>query len=328
VSTVARIAHLAAPVPLALAAILVAAALPAPASAATVSVEDPDSAAAVSVLAAPGERNAIIVRSTGPETVEIADASAQLTTVAGSGCTATDAHTVTCPTATGHRFAARVDAGDEDDTVTATGDTPIRALAGSGRNVLTGGGGADELISGTGDDTLAGGAGDDRLTVGKRTATVTCGNGRDTVAEQRQRLAPRLAGDCETLEGMGSIVDGPYVERVVKVRITLDRMRRHGAFVTAPVTCRAYLVWGPCVLAAILQPPARSATLARLDRRLVLSTRKGMQLRSGVLRLRVVPGHRGAVVSGKRVRLVVADHDTKGEWLDDPVRLSVDVPLR
>lgn len=325
--TIARIARRTAVVPLTLAAVLVAAGLPAAASAASVSVEDPDAAAAVSVLAAPGERNQITVRAPDLDTVEIVDAGAPLTTAAGAGCTAADAHTVTCPRSS-HRFAARVDAGDADDTVTAAGAAPIRAFAGSGRNVLTGGAGADELTSTTGDDALVGGEGDDRLTVGAHTATVTCGSGRDAIVEQQQRHAPRLAGDCESLEGMRSGVDGPYVDRVVKVRVALNRMRRHGAFVTAPVTCRAYAIWGPCVLAAILQPPAASATLARLDRRVVLSTRKGTELRSGVLRLRVAVGRRGAVAAGKRVRLVVVDHDTKGEWLDGPVRLSVNVPLR
>jgi Ca2+-binding RTX toxin-like protein len=141
-----------------------------------------DSITSMSYTAAPGEHNRIAVARdarTGQQAILLRDSGAPV--VAGTGCSAIDAQTVTCAASV-----ASVDAGDGDDTVT----TPTSAIAvvargGEGADALTGGGylsggpGNDvlsfgqlacmgpcqhvELDGGAGDDVLRGGPGDDVL---------------------------------------------------------------------------------------------------------------------------------------------------------------------
>jgi hypothetical protein len=312
------------------------------AGAATVTPNPATRLAAATFVAAPGEANDVTVSSrTGTSSsVTITDSGAPLT-LAGSlasACTSPDAHTVTCPWP-GQRYAAQVNAGDRNDVVTAAGDTPLSADGGSGRNRLVGGTEHDSLSSAHGgDDTLIGGAGPDIFRVSDRRTDVHCGGGSDVVNEEvgaagrwSKAQNPTLTADCESLVAMDATVDGPYVSDVYQLKVALTKLRRHGATVTLPVTAFLFGRNSPFSLAAILQPPTGTKTLARLTRRLTLG-HKGEPLAgrnvSGTLRFPVPARQASTLRSGRRVHLVVVNHAQTRDWLDGPARLSATVTIR
>lgn len=76
-----------------------------------------------------------------------------------------------------------VNAGNGDDTVTVTSAVTVPATmrGGSGRDVLTGGGGADKLIGGEGKDRLSGRGGDDLIFGGLGNDELFGGSGDDVL---------------------------------------------------------------------------------------------------------------------------------------------------
>lgn len=153
-----------------------------------------DSIESMAYTAAPGERNRIVVaadKRSSPPTIVLRDSGARVSP--GGGCSAIDAQTVAC-----RAYAASVDAGDGDDTVTTpTSDFYVVARGGDGADALTGGG------------YLSGGPGDDVLTFGELACMGPClrvelsGGGGDDVL----RGGP---GD-DVLSGDGEGRPNPYV---------------------------------------------------------------------------------------------------------------------
>jgi Ca2+-binding RTX toxin-like protein len=111
--------------------------------------------------AAPGEVNDLTL-TVAASTLTFHDSGAPVT--AGSGCTAVDAHTVTCPSSS----EIGVSLNDGADAFTNVGDPGISTLVdgGPGADTLTGGAGDQSLFGGDGSDTLRGGPGNDSLEAG------------------------------------------------------------------------------------------------------------------------------------------------------------------
>src|SRR4051794_18018488 len=105
--------------------------------------------------AAPGERNAVAVSTTGAATV--VDRGARL--APGRMCRALDEQTVRCDV-TGP---VTLSLGDGDDTLEVSGSAGVDVTGGSGDDTLQGGRGNDRLQGGPGDDDLDGGGGNDAL---------------------------------------------------------------------------------------------------------------------------------------------------------------------
>jgi hypothetical protein len=153
---------------IALLALVTLALLPAAAHAATVKVviEPPDRGpwAGIDYRAAPGETNHLEFFEVNDTTVRVVDPGAVITP--GVGCTATNAHTVTCTTAgfanEGLIF-SNVILGDMNDTANSH-ETGLTADGGPGddrlessslvNGTLNGGGGHDVLLGGANEDTL------------------------------------------------------------------------------------------------------------------------------------------------------------------------------
>jgi hypothetical protein len=155
--------------------VLAALALPAAAHAATVTATyeyipgyrgSGNEQGTVTIVAAPGERNAITI--SADRGLDVADAGAPLT--AGPGCAAT-ATGVTCTDPAGQpAWSGSVDVGDGDDAVTTTvaGSFTVRGGDGDDRltlrhafGILDGGAGNDTLHGGDVSATIVGGPGDD-----------------------------------------------------------------------------------------------------------------------------------------------------------------------
>src|ERR671921_529873 len=103
-------------------------------------------------VAAPGEANDVVVSRVNDRTLRIADPGASIS--AGDGCRLVDSHTADCTIPDTEVGFARVDAGDRDDTVRATGTTVpngagLYANGGPGHDVLMAGGtsGPGNLVS-------------------------------------------------------------------------------------------------------------------------------------------------------------------------------------
>jgi Ca2+-binding RTX toxin-like protein len=199
-----------------------------------------DSIESMAYTAAPGERNRIVVAadSASPPTIVLRDTGARV--VPGEGCSPIDAQTVTCKA-----YTARIDAGDEDDTVTTpTTAFTVVARGGDGADVLTGGGflsggpGDDvlefgqlacmgpcpgvEFSGGAGDDVLRGGPGDDSLSGD--------GEGRPNpyVGDDSETGPLDLASGNDTIDG-GSGSDTVRYARSKGVRVDLADKTRNGA---------------------------------------------------------------------------------------------------
>ena len=179
--------------------------------------------------AAPGERNQIVVirdAAAGSDVAVLRDLGAGV--IAGPGCTAIDAHTVSC-----RAGATVVNAGDGDDAVTVPSNGPASfntdvyggegadTLTGSGnlhggpgRDVLTGSPYSDTLLGGTGDDLLHGGAGDDRL----------IGDG-DGVA----KASPDPGGGDDLIDGGDGSDTVLYIGRRAGVRVDLEAATMNAA---------------------------------------------------------------------------------------------------
>ncbi len=179
-------------------------AAPSAAAASTVGV-GPDEivGAAITIAAAPGETNDVLVSYDYDTTVfTITDAAGA---TAEAGCQQVAVTTVACmsgPTdathvnrivahlgdgddaftvgATGVFYGASVDGGPGSDTITG-GNRPDLLVGGSGDDIVSGGGEADLLLGEDGDDSLRGDAGDDELDGGEGSDVVDAGSGADLV---------------------------------------------------------------------------------------------------------------------------------------------------
>jgi hypothetical protein len=214
----------------AIAAIL--AAMPTAADAATVAVRpNPDSAFPeegdfepsedeVHYVAAPGERNRLVVAYAGDaESVTVSDPGAIVTP--GESCTAVDLHTVRCLPRPGGLSpflqAARAELGDLDDEVRTTrpGPAPIGGVRANG------GPGDDRLFGASGDDVLDGGGGRDELHGGADFDVLTDGD------------VDGAAGDAgpgaDVLDGGGGIDEVSYAQRSAGVDVRLADEAPDGA---------------------------------------------------------------------------------------------------
>lgn len=178
-------------------------------------------------LAAPGERNALVVSAVapvnegGPPRIRLSDAGAPVTSPS-PGCPSEDAHTVVCDIA----IAFSADLGDGDDTYTSTAGQPADISGGPGNDVLTGdlapgtaafaaqtgnelssasessmldGGPGDDVLSGGADsDMLWGGPGNDRL-AGNASFDALCGGMRQGTYE----CSPAPGSGNDVLDGGG-----------------------------------------------------------------------------------------------------------------------------
>ncbi len=96
--------------------------------------------------------------------------------------------------------AARVLAGDENDTI--TGSRLADTLAGeAGNDRLTGGDGADALLGGLGNDTLLGGNQDDRLFGGDGADSLNGGGGDDSLVGGAGNDTLQALDGADTLDG-------------------------------------------------------------------------------------------------------------------------------
>ena len=173
---------------------------------------------AVLFIAAPGERNRVVMAADlatpYPYELVVSDSAAVVT--AGPGCRSVDEHTVRCvgappvpPYFSAQQLSVSIDVGDGDDVVTtpAAFIRPVvvnggdgndilsgagRLVGGAGNDVLTGGTDplgykgsgppSDGLSGGPGDDVLRGNEGDDQLDGGAGSDVIDGGSGeRDTV---------------------------------------------------------------------------------------------------------------------------------------------------
>ena len=184
------------------------------AAAATVTVRlDPDKPFAsdeVYYLAAPGERNQLLVAYAGDaRSITVTDPGAVI--AAQGPCVSLDAHSARCTrrpaTQDESLHSTRVDLGDGDDEVSTTRPGPgyiggVIANGGPGNDRLDGGAGADRLDGGGGRDELYGGAEPDVLTDGDRDGAagdlapgpdlLDGGPGRDEVRYARRTTAVRV----------------------------------------------------------------------------------------------------------------------------------------
>jgi hypothetical protein len=149
--------------------------------------------------AAPGETNAPSLGSVLSR-FYVKDPSATLS-LAGTGCSETDAQTVSCPDAGVTRLV--VDTGDGNDTIDLSlnwSTLPAELNGGAGNDTIKGGPGTDVISGGSGDDTLRGNGGADAIGGGDGTDTVT--------------YAGRRAGVIVSLDGVaddGSAGEGDNV---------------------------------------------------------------------------------------------------------------------
>jgi Ca2+-binding RTX toxin-like protein len=197
------------------------------ARAATVTVApDPDTMGydEVRYIAAPGERNRVLVGyAADARSVTVSDPGAVIT--ASAPCRSIDAHTAVCvkrPQSTVEWLQhTRLDLGDLDDQLRTTRPTPypiggVTADGGPGDDLLDGGAGADRLDGGGGHDEVLGGALDDVLTDGDTDAgagpdLMDGGPGPDTVSyAQRRRPVSVTVGDDapDGAPGEGDVVRG------------------------------------------------------------------------------------------------------------------------
>jgi hypothetical protein len=177
---------------------------------ATVSVEG----TALTVRAAPGEDNTVLVERTGAMVFRVTDDGPAPT--AGAGCGLSDPRSVVCA---GLVTAATADLGDGDDAFSAIGlPLPVTASGGEGADLLVGGlepdtldgGPGDDGVSGSqGDDTLDGDAGDDLLAGDTGADTVRGGDGAD-IADGGRSSGDRVDGGT----GADLVKGGPGDDRV------------------------------------------------------------------------------------------------------------------
>ncbi|MTD43522.1 hypothetical protein GKE82_04190 [Conexibacter sp. W3-3-2] len=128
-------------------ALLVGLALPGTAAAATVAVGD----GALTVTAAPGERNDLLVEPQG-ELVRVTDAATP--PVARDGCAAAPDTPLAVVCAAAPVEVVRVEAGDGDDRLVTRVARPTLLSGGPGDDELTGGAGPERLVGGPGRDTV------------------------------------------------------------------------------------------------------------------------------------------------------------------------------
>ena len=122
-----------------------------------------------------GEANNVTISASGANVV-VADSGAPLT--ARTGCTATNANQVTCPSVI--RISAKL--GDGDDHFRNTTAIPGNVQGGPGNDSIVGGAGNDLLLGEAGIDQIVAGAGNDVINVrGGVADTVDCGPGIDTL---------------------------------------------------------------------------------------------------------------------------------------------------
>jgi RTX calcium-binding nonapeptide repeat (4 copies) len=207
---------------IALLALVTLALLPAAAHAATVKVviEPPDRGpwAGIDYRAAPGETNHLEFFEVNDTTVRVVDPGAVITP--GVGCTATNAHTVTCTTAgfanEGLIF-SNVILGDMNDTANSH-ETGLTADGGPGddrlessslvNGTLNGGGGHDVLLGGANEDTLIDG---DRP--GEVDSDVMDGRKDGAVVSYEGRTAP-VKVDLSTLAPAGEPGEGDVLRSI------------------------------------------------------------------------------------------------------------------
>ena len=156
-------------------------------------------------VAAPGERNDLVVSETPSGEVRFQDAGAPVT--AGNGCRQVARDEAVCP-----RASMTLAMGDGDDA--AAMETQFGLIEGeAGDDRLTGGAGTDTLSGGPGTDELHGGAGDDVLDdfdTAEVADTFDGGPGSDDVsyALRRTAIVARLAGRVAGgLNGEDALVD-------------------------------------------------------------------------------------------------------------------------
>ena len=169
----------------------------------------------LSYAGAPGEVNTVTVeRSSSAYTIRDATAVVE----AGSGCSASDEHTVVCGPASA---IPSFDLGDLADAIDAgrigtgatyaggAGDDVLRSA--DGRDVIDAGAGSDTIVAGGGDDTIRGGGGGNDSMSG--------GPGRDTLADDDDPAAP----DADVLDGGAGFDSADYSQRVSGVIVDLAR---------------------------------------------------------------------------------------------------------
>jgi hypothetical protein len=201
--------------------------LPAAAHAATVKVvvEPPSQGpwAGIEYRAAAGESNRLELFEVNDTTVRVVDLGATITP--GAGCTATDAHTVTCTTAGFNNeglIGSNVLLGDMNDTVnshtiglSADGGAGDDRLESSGpvAGTLNGGGGHDTLLGGTNLDTLidgdTSGAADSDVMDGREGRAIVSYEGRTApVTVNLTTLASGEPGETDVLRSITGATGG------------------------------------------------------------------------------------------------------------------------
>jgi hypothetical protein len=183
----------------------------------------------VTFAALPGEVNDLTVSMSG-QSVTFSDSGAPLT--ARAGCTATDAHTVSCPATSDAGGQVVVTLDDEDDTarvlwpdvdgrpdppdLTINGGLGNDTLSGAGaqnlvdlegddgNDVVTGGDSGDVVEGGNGDDTVDGGPGDDVIDGGPGNDHLIGGPGRDDADYFNEKASIRV----DLAAGTESSADG------------------------------------------------------------------------------------------------------------------------
>lgn len=154
---------------------------PAVASAETVS----ESGGAITIQAAPGERNDIEIYSLSGMGLNIVDEGVgadgkPVVLTAGPGCVGSTGAPTFCPAPITALNAVLLDRGDGLSFGSVT-TLPVTVDGGSGNDRLLGGDGNDVLVGGAGDDFLGGGGGDDRLDGGAGDDYLAVGPGSDTM---------------------------------------------------------------------------------------------------------------------------------------------------
>ena len=204
---------------------LVMLALPAKALAGTASVQDVNvervgPGQALRYLAAPGEANSLTLSASGDWRRFVLHDPAGI--VAGRGCVASDAFTVTCTLAPDvETVAPTVRLGDLDDSATVGGVlATVYGGAGADSLRLTGDGG--ELDGGPGDDRLAGGEGGTLFDGGPGDDDMSGGSGADAF------FASRRPDGSDVMHGGGGRDGVYYDDRRHGLRISLDGVRDDG----------------------------------------------------------------------------------------------------
>lgn len=135
----------------------------------------------VEVTADGGERNDVVVRKMSRSEVVVEDSSATIR--AGTGCSSTTAHLVSCerPERSSARLSIRL--GDRDDSLRVPGAectgeqaeycNQVLVKGGEGVDDLEGGRGLDFIDGGPGQDSIRGGEGNDQLSNGDRESNLS-----------------------------------------------------------------------------------------------------------------------------------------------------------